>query len=1300
MLLPIEEVVESGLEEEGSMPAAPAAVPPASSQDADFPQRSSSSQEAPRAPSQPAASAAPPPSLRARQRPTIRQVAFALIIFLGVVVGVASILGVRRQYAQPFDVLSSDTSTTDNDKGGIIESPSLSTNSKHATSGPTKINAIGSSSSSSSSSSTTTSTTQAEHLLPGLLEIDKYAYARSKGGLADGQGIIEEEMEENFIAIHGCTPQTGPQLRLLVETTECSVITLMPGMKYVLDDEIIVRRPVVIMGRPLSPPIIDAHFIYRAFLVEEGGKLDLRFVEAWRGVPAPVIQDIYDELKGGVAWIRRGGVGVFLGCVMLVHEDEIGNVLFTRNPELTIRIYGGFLLLESGTLRVTDCHFLISRPGVLWREVYTVGGYVLVVAGTTFITGSTMTANFLFVSVVGVGNFIAVLGGNAVVTGTSFSLNAGFCASQGVGLLLFVGGGTSVLTGVVNHGNILFVSFFGAGFGLWTGGGVSIMTGMVYSSSVCMSFSAGVALNNGLGAGIVVKTGVVQSGTVIYSALAMLGVATFVGVGTVVYTDCVWSRVTSIGAYWGAGGSLYLGAGVATLTNCVSMAISVIVYVAAAGGDVCVMAGWLTMVNNYFFKYVVIATYHGQGVDMCVVAGGALLVRCGYTGTPAIVGTSRNLFNVYVSGNFINLNATTDVVLATHKRFEVWESEEKRGRDVEEYGGRGLEDGREEGEERGPTQKVYELMGSIKASSVIMRHVGWKEEGIEEFKVAFRESVGSGGEGNDAATAASAGANTAAAPAAAAGGGGDEFDLASFVQWPQHLRQLQHHRRVLEGQEAPSATASHPALDSITTDESSKPITTSAAATVAVAEGQALSFLLPAAAAFNTSLYMPLFPYSPILVPLADPRTTSIGKVFLASRLDRCQACDITGPGFDSFEVAREGEQQQQQLVTAAHFHGQGTEGCDFKESCGTLAEEEEEEWRENEEQMWMSDPERGIQPNTSLAVLDLLVTYTPSSFASSTFSSSSEVEPQHVLAAVNQTMQRLGLSQRLLLRVVSNTGTPPYTPLGTDDNSERGRLQQVWEEEHGPCSSTAPFRAYVVTDQRQVAGRASNSLRQSATASLLTKALQEQNPSVCQVSTTRVSAFHVPSLNASALVLQPSGNGRKEGGKVGGYMARVIGSAAKAMPQIDLGGVVVGLGEHGLQHRSLQYPLQHEPQLPTAAVLMVVDGKEEEEEEERKEEGHGGHVGQVVMGQRYRVSLHDFPPGRLLSLRLVPKVGPSTLIGLTLSSSSSSPFSAGRNEWLWVVSEGKHAEGEYFIEIASQAKDTFSYTHAFELVA
>ena len=42
-------------------------------------------------------------------------------------------------------------------------------------------------------------------------------------------------------------------------------------------------------GRPLDMPTIDAHKCYRAFTVEAGGLLDLRFVRVYRGKPVRVI---------------------------------------------------------------------------------------------------------------------------------------------------------------------------------------------------------------------------------------------------------------------------------------------------------------------------------------------------------------------------------------------------------------------------------------------------------------------------------------------------------------------------------------------------------------------------------------------------------------------------------------------------------------------------------------------------------------------------------------------------------------------------------------------------------------------------------------------------------------------------------------------------------------------------------------------------------------------------------------------------------------------------------------------------
>lgn len=51
-------------------------------------------------------------------------------------------------------------------------------------------------------------------------------------------------------------------------------------------------------------------------------------------------------------------------------------------PCMYRQMFGGYLLQEGGTLAVTNSHFYVMRPGVLFREVYTVGGQILVLGGS------------------------------------------------------------------------------------------------------------------------------------------------------------------------------------------------------------------------------------------------------------------------------------------------------------------------------------------------------------------------------------------------------------------------------------------------------------------------------------------------------------------------------------------------------------------------------------------------------------------------------------------------------------------------------------------------------------------------------------------------------------------------------------------------------------------------------------------------------------------------------------------------------------------------------------------------------
>ncbi len=57
----------------------------------------------------------------------------------------------------------------------------------------------------------------------------------------------------------------------------------MPEAEYNITAPMAVRRPVAVIGRPLGMPTLDGHLSYRAFHVEEGGRLDLRYVRILRG---------------------------------------------------------------------------------------------------------------------------------------------------------------------------------------------------------------------------------------------------------------------------------------------------------------------------------------------------------------------------------------------------------------------------------------------------------------------------------------------------------------------------------------------------------------------------------------------------------------------------------------------------------------------------------------------------------------------------------------------------------------------------------------------------------------------------------------------------------------------------------------------------------------------------------------------------------------------------------------------------------------------------------------------------------
>ena len=241
------------------------------------------------------------------------------------------------------------------------------------------------------------------------------------------------EVDAGFLAIPDCTPRNATELELLVEESRCRVITLLPSTTYVIDHYISITRPVTIIGRPLGIPTIDGHLSYRTFMVEPGGRLDLRvrtplsftppnsptyknhvapnsptlkstqtqlthrtqnpnspthpylhtqYVRLYRGRPRAVVPHLLYVVQGAIMYVRRGGLASMTGCHVTIHPStRYTNVGISRNPRATTIILGGGVYMEGGLFRATGCVYTTWRPGVIWRETWFVGNEFLVLTG-------------------------------------------------------------------------------------------------------------------------------------------------------------------------------------------------------------------------------------------------------------------------------------------------------------------------------------------------------------------------------------------------------------------------------------------------------------------------------------------------------------------------------------------------------------------------------------------------------------------------------------------------------------------------------------------------------------------------------------------------------------------------------------------------------------------------------------------------------------------------------------------------------------------------------------------------------
>lgn len=362
-----------------------------------------------------------------------------------------------------------------------------------------------------------------------------------------------------------------------------------------METNIVVRRRVTIVGRPLGMPTIDAHNASRAFLVESSGALDVRFCRIIKGTFIEVIPLVEYHMRGPTAYVRAGGSLNLFGCEVTVNPLLALRASGFTPPQTNLRAFGGGVTAEGGVVRATDCIFWSVYPGFIARESQFIGGDFLNVAGTIYLTGCQFFQLTMFANAIGGGGYVANFGGSIVITGCLFAYSSGFVSLSGLGFLFFNGAGNMIVTGCEVATNIAFAGFFGGGIGMFTGGGVGVTTGFIYSDVGVMGLGCGLGFQQAVGGGVSVRTGAIQSSMGSHGFAVGVGISTYVGSGVGVTNTMIYTRSSAVSSFYGTAVNLYVGAGVATVANILGGFTQGIGAAAFVGGDIAVMSELLCL---------------------------------------------------------------------------------------------------------------------------------------------------------------------------------------------------------------------------------------------------------------------------------------------------------------------------------------------------------------------------------------------------------------------------------------------------------------------------------------------------------------------------------------------------------------------------------------------------------------------------------------------------------------------------------------------------------------------------------
>lgn len=446
------------------------------------------------------------------------------------------------------------------------------------------------------------------------------------------------------VAQSSCTASTGEELADLLEGNTCSLVTLKPSVIYRMPREVEVAGHKAIIGHPIKMPAIDATGNRRAFTVEDGGSLSLKFLRMWRGsgelVDVGKLQ--VPVLRGGSVFINKGSFFGF-GVLFTVRppwaepkedaarrnlQDIIANIV-------GVNIFGGQVYVGGGVANLVNCHFLNWGKVGFWPALRVFGGDILQGGGVLIANACTFVRVHDIVNAAVAGVYTNVLVGAAVFNGCIWTLNVGAIQANGAGIFHFTGAGVAVFNGGIFNANLGLVDFFGAGLFQFLGAGAHIFNGVVNSANLGVSASAGAGTINFTGAGAVAYNGGIIQAAFGVTFLAGSGFGTYLGTGSLVMTGMVYSLTAGVISAYGAG-TIFNGSGVLVMVGGIISQQFAVASAAMAGFTFFMGAGELVVVGLKQSISVAVGFLKLSGVIINMGAGHAIFR--GYDLNPNVFG--------------------------------------------------------------------------------------------------------------------------------------------------------------------------------------------------------------------------------------------------------------------------------------------------------------------------------------------------------------------------------------------------------------------------------------------------------------------------------------------------------------------------------------------------------------------------------------------------------------------------------------------------------------------------------------